>query len=324
MPLRSELFRGDSKLENAAILDSAHIVPGASGPHVEKIQMALMLLDSTSIAESELAADLYGQSTAAAVLAYKRRRNIVNRAYQSTADNIIGKMTIATLDGELAARGAIPKVSGCDYLPVGSLKTDQAFFTLASLTPASSSLGASAGQTTLDIALATVPVALVMRNKARQALNDLIAGSKTALAVLGSDAVKRHYKVSAASDVDRVARAVRESLAGVVGRLLSPRAWLRQGQGSGFAETPEPRDGHCYIMLDYSKAGRLMRPTILIHEAFHDLDSFNLDFGGNPAIDRAAKYHRNPTSIQLKNAYAMSQFVLHINQGKETILADGD
>jgi hypothetical protein len=77
-------------------------------------------------------------------------------------------------------------------------------------------------------------------------------------------------------------------------------------------------------MQDYSVAGRLLRPTILIHEAFHDLDVFNQDFGGNPASDQAAKYHLNDTRTQLQNCYAMSQFVLHISEEQEKILRDTD
>jgi hypothetical protein len=324
MPLRSELFRGDHKLENAAVHDSAHILPGSSGPHVEKIQVALMLLDSTSIAESELAADRYGETTAAAVLAYKRKRNIINRSYQSTADNIVGRMTIASLDSEMTGRSALQKRSGCDYVPAGKPKRKQLFFAFASSGPELLNVSTPAARSTLDMALAEVPAALTMRNKAKQALDDLIAGANTKLSALCLEALKRHYKVSAAADVDRVAREVRNSLAQVVSRLLSARAWLRQGQGGGFAETPTPRDGHSYIMQGYSVAGRLLRPTILIHEAFHDLSDFNQDFGGNPANDRGAKYHQNDTNTQLENAYAMSQFVLHISEEQEKILSDTD
>jgi hypothetical protein len=43
----------------------------------------------------------YGPSTADAVLTYKTTRNIVNRSYQTQADNIVGKMTIAAMDKEL-------------------------------------------------------------------------------------------------------------------------------------------------------------------------------------------------------------------------------
>ncbi len=127
MPLRAEIFSGDPKLESAAVHDSAHILPGSSGPHVEKIQVALMLLDSASIASRELAADLYGETTAAAVLAYKRKRNIINRSYQSTADSIVGKMTIASLDSEMAERSAIQKRSGCDYTPTGQPNVSSTF-----------------------------------------------------------------------------------------------------------------------------------------------------------------------------------------------------
>ena len=163
-----------------------------------------------------------------------------------------------------------------------------------------------------------------MRNNAKQALDELIAGSNTKLSALCLEALKRHYKVSAAAEIDRVAREVRNSLAQVASRLLSARAWLRQGRGGGFAETPTPRDGHTYIMQDYAVTGRLLRPTILIHEAFHDLSDFNQDFGGNPAKDGGVKYHLNDTRTQLTNAYAMCQFVLHISEEQEKILADTD
>jgi hypothetical protein len=105
MSLQSVLFRGDLKLEAAATSDPAHIVPGAIGDHVAKLQCALMQLDNALIDPLELQATRYGPSTASAVLAYKRRRNIVNKSYQNQADNIVGKMTVAALDDELFKRG---------------------------------------------------------------------------------------------------------------------------------------------------------------------------------------------------------------------------
>jgi hypothetical protein len=42
MGLQSELFRGDQRLEAAAVSDPGHIMLGASGPHVQKIQTALI------------------------------------------------------------------------------------------------------------------------------------------------------------------------------------------------------------------------------------------------------------------------------------------
>jgi peptidoglycan hydrolase-like protein with peptidoglycan-binding domain len=104
MPLQSQLFRGDPKLEAAATSDPAHIVPGARGPHVAKIQKALNALDGAGLDED----GAYGPATAAAVLAYKQARDIVNRSRQTQADNIVGTMTMAALDREMLAREAVP------------------------------------------------------------------------------------------------------------------------------------------------------------------------------------------------------------------------
>jgi peptidoglycan hydrolase-like protein with peptidoglycan-binding domain len=90
------------KLEACLVSDPAHVLTGAVGDHVSKIQVALQLVDGAVIDESELGAKHYGSSTAAAVLAFKQKRAIINRSYQSQADNIVGKMTIAALDGEMS------------------------------------------------------------------------------------------------------------------------------------------------------------------------------------------------------------------------------
>jgi peptidoglycan hydrolase-like protein with peptidoglycan-binding domain len=99
MALQCKLFRGDAKLEAAAKLDSAHIKPGDRGPHVGKIQQAIIDLDGATLARD----DNYGPATATAVLSYKQKRNIINRAYQTQADNIVGKLTVASLDREMLA-----------------------------------------------------------------------------------------------------------------------------------------------------------------------------------------------------------------------------
>jgi hypothetical protein len=65
---------------------------------------ALMQLDRSSIGQHELSGNRYGQSKAAALLNYKKKHGIVNLRYRKHADNIVGKMTIASLDGEVAQR----------------------------------------------------------------------------------------------------------------------------------------------------------------------------------------------------------------------------
>jgi hypothetical protein len=56
------------------------------------------MVDRRSIDVQELSARRYGPSTAQAVLAFKRVRRIINHSYQTQADDIVGKMTIAALD----------------------------------------------------------------------------------------------------------------------------------------------------------------------------------------------------------------------------------
>ena len=101
MPLLSLLLRDEPRLQNCLVNDAAHVVPGATGRHVGLIHKVLLVLEKAPISEGELRSALYGPTTAAAVLAYKRKRNIVNRTYQTSADNIVGKMTIASMDHEL-------------------------------------------------------------------------------------------------------------------------------------------------------------------------------------------------------------------------------
>jgi hypothetical protein len=106
--LQSRLFTGDPKLEAAAGSNPAHIPPGAIGEHVGKIQQALMAIDGADINIDELSGKRYGPSTATAVLSYKKKRNIINFTYKTQADNIVGKMTIASLDSEMQKRELAP------------------------------------------------------------------------------------------------------------------------------------------------------------------------------------------------------------------------
>ena len=104
MALQSKLFRGDSKLEATATSDSAHILPGSAGDHVRKIQVALIRLEGAAIKPD----GVYGRATADAVLKYKQKRGIINRNYQTSEDNIVGRMTMTSLDVEMLAEELNP------------------------------------------------------------------------------------------------------------------------------------------------------------------------------------------------------------------------
>jgi hypothetical protein len=104
--LRSQLFHGDRRLERCAVNHAHHVTPGTTGDFVSKIQEALVILDDAILTGTEVSDRRYGTSTAEAVLAYKTARDIVNRSYQRTADNIVGIMTITRMDSEMAAMEA--------------------------------------------------------------------------------------------------------------------------------------------------------------------------------------------------------------------------
>lgn len=110
MPLTSNLFAGSARLNACLVQDSAHVQPGDAGEHVADIQIALKHLDGLVIDPIELLSRRYGPSTAAAVLAYKKKRKIINHSYQSTEDNIVGKMTMASLEKEMKDRQTQPKI----------------------------------------------------------------------------------------------------------------------------------------------------------------------------------------------------------------------
>jgi hypothetical protein len=101
--LASNTFRANQRLQNCAVENPAHVKLNSSGPHVALIQRALCALDHALIDQAEIKAQLYGPTTAAAVLDYKTRRQIINKQYQTTPDNIVGVMTIKSLDTEMIA-----------------------------------------------------------------------------------------------------------------------------------------------------------------------------------------------------------------------------
>lgn len=108
MPLKSKLFAGDRRLQDCLVNDSAHVTLGTKGDFVSKIHTALLIIEGVSVNAGELKSQTYGPSTAAAVQRYKEKRKIINASYQHSADNIVGKMTIAKLDEEVLRAEARP------------------------------------------------------------------------------------------------------------------------------------------------------------------------------------------------------------------------
>lgn len=103
MSLQSGFFRGNARLQKCLVSDPDHVTIGSRGAHVTLLQSALSFLEGLNIADQEQTDQLYGPSTANAVLSFKTKRNIVNRAYQTKPDSIVGRMTMQSLDTEMRA-----------------------------------------------------------------------------------------------------------------------------------------------------------------------------------------------------------------------------
>ena len=106
--LRSQAFRNVPRLQACLVEDISHVTPDSKGSYVLRIQQALTVLGHVPTTiwtwfETETMREWYGPVTAKVVLDYKTRRQIINRAYQTRPDNIVGKMTIRALDDEMVA-----------------------------------------------------------------------------------------------------------------------------------------------------------------------------------------------------------------------------
>jgi hypothetical protein len=109
--LRSDLFKGDAKLEACAAGPAGMLTIGAApGPHIAKIHAALAILRPAgpAISASEKSGTTYGSTTAEAVFHYKSTHvpPIINFTYQRAPDKIVGQMTIKAMDEELFGKPA--------------------------------------------------------------------------------------------------------------------------------------------------------------------------------------------------------------------------
>jgi hypothetical protein len=124
MVLQSKLFKEDVRLQQCLFSDPAHVQRNDKGDHVARIQQALRILmedDGIDIDDDELKSKEYLQSTVDAVQKFKDDRTIINQRYQTSADNIVGKMTIARLDKDILA---VEKANAPEFIDFTEAQTD--------------------------------------------------------------------------------------------------------------------------------------------------------------------------------------------------------
>ena len=351
MALVSQLFRGDPVFERCLVDDQAHITPGSRGPHVAKIQTALFALDQFAVAPGEVQSQSYGPSTANGVQAFKRKRGIINRSYQTQPDNIVGKLTIASLDAEMAR--VVPKPQGVNCFPARLYTSNRSVLSFAS--PTSAAPAASAAAPAAAPAPALTPEILI--NQAKQSLPLAITWCSITLAkllvvrskiarfhVYTPDEIKLfepvqiHFKVNIPAVTDIVATDRMDQLIALYGTVLQV---LGAGTSRMVGDPNDPNKataplggfgagGVITIGSDFPNANANMRAAVLIHEGGHFADAkcshaaselpapngtpINDSFGlaTNPS---QKNYAQLDFDLSIRNAYSVAQCAMHVGLG---------
>lgn len=351
MPLKSVLFSGDAALEACAISDSAHLTLGTPGPHVGKVHKALMTLGAGVVAADEIAHMRYGTTTASTVLAFKTKRGIINPAYQSKPDNIVGKMTISAIDREIAdfeaASGRCPSCvfeRGTRNLVVAFDPSDPTSLPLWLQSPRLVAL-TLVGSARMWNALAIAWLDYLIGVTAEK----LGTGSARSRNFDGADpeaaaAARTHFKADKAADTLAQLRRVRGVFAlvshvlanadGFFGEdLLDPANFAYAFPGSLFWPVNDQRRRLFFCRRFISNDGLfpngpLFRTAVIVHEAAHFVDQqVGHSASELPADDGSPvtttgnvsghNYAQMTSQEAFQNAYSYAQFALHAFMGRD-------
>jgi hypothetical protein len=345
MALESELFRDDQRLQACAVDNAAHLTPGAVGPPVAKVQIALALVDEAEIDAGELAATRYGPSTAAAVLDFKTARSIINFSYQTQADNIVGKMTIAALDREMAAferkSHASPLCHCRDFPRSREDAAPRRRFFVAFAIP-TGAVGAALTGTPKEQALARLPGAKLWVRKAREfiftGIAQLLSGQpiNDFADTEARKALVTHFKIDQAphpvphlDSLERIYGLIGSTLAKADTIFLSDPSTTDFGNAhlGGFFHLDDPVLGKIRFGPNYAGKGELFQTGVIVHEGAHFvspvIDHFASELPaplGTPVNSSTGIAHtKNYADLSFQeaaqNAYTFAQFALHAFKG---------
>jgi peptidoglycan hydrolase-like protein with peptidoglycan-binding domain len=332
--LQSRLFRGDPKLEACATQDSAHLTQGARGEHVRKIQNALNLIDAARLQED----GIYGPATARAVLRYKQKRNIVNRSYESQADDIVGRMTIDRLDRELVAREPDPKRDIRCIFPPDANRAVRASL-VAEPAPVTAESLVSQARASLPLAKAWVTTTVGKLGAVRGKIERFHV--YTADEIKSFEPIETHFKVNIPVVSETEAKDRIDKVTKIYNRILLVFAELPTnrlvGKPASTDKASAPLGGfdlglNITIGSDFANSNENMRAAVLIHEAAHFVDTACSHAAseqpapdGSPIEDAFGKkvnpsgknYAQLDFSLHIQNAYSFAQCAMHNGLGRD-------
>jgi hypothetical protein len=346
MPLVSQLFRGDPVFERCLVEDQAHITPGSRGAHVNKIQTALFTLDGYVVVPREVQSQTYGTSTANGVLAYKRKRGIINRNYQAQADDIVGKMTIASIDAEMARVGPKPQTVKCFpsrlypstrlllafAIPVSDVSATNA----ATATPLTPDILLDQARQSLPLATTWCQATLNRLREVRKKIERFHVYSPEEIQFF--EPIQIHFKVNIPSVEDTVARDRIDKIIELYRTILQIFA---TGTSRMVGDPNDPNKaladmggftsgGVIRIGRDFANSNSNMRAAVLIHEGGHfaDADCSHAASelpapNGTPIDDKFGKetnpaqknYAQLDFDLSIRNAYSVAQCAMHNGLG---------
>lgn len=330
--LKSKLFKKEpnQKLKDCLNLNSGHISlkDNSTGEHVERIQIAL-----TKIKEANPSLGIplftvngrYDSATAAAVLKYKQKRDVVNHSYQQFADNIVGQMTIERLDGEMEL---IELGRGGHLIPIDPVVQKE-------LAKRDSSL-----------ALSWVNAAIAAIATYKTALTSTLAGLNAPLPPKTSEALDTHFhlidpKPSISGSVRRSITSqdvqLIESNLNAVRGVLSNQSNFENSTGfidktgKPIPSVPAhaPFGGHIFFDPPYkdftdavgASIGSNSRAAILIHEATHVIDRASAE-DINHISEFTTQYENMNPNNMLHNSSSYASFAAMIATGHGKQRAD--
>lgn len=351
MALQSELFRGDPKLEAAAISDSAHILPGARGPHVAKIQQALIELAAAAIVPD----GVYGSATAEAVGDFKRKQQPQILNFAGRIDNIVGIKTMAALDAGMLLKAPKPdrlvRYCGNDRRTPQTLGVNaRARFALG--VAGGSATGAPTTPDLMAIIRSNAAQAKVWLKSALFALNNFrlqvqIPPDQARLIpthgrlnthflfdldlfrngpILGLKAVARNAQETVSDLVDfytaiddLMSRADRAFTADLRDLRNTP-GFQQFATSAAFVPDP-PRMDSIHVTPVYLNLGPLKRVSVLIHEAAHFVSQTTFQ---DIAHIRSPEYPGPNFGLAIRNVYSYEQFATHLFLGADRRLSDSE
>lgn len=321
---RSSLFTDSTGVKDDPLLvaclerDSAHIGPGAAGDHVRKIQTALTRIESANLTPEM---GNYGGLTTVAVKKYKdspKRRLL--QAWQTKADEFVGKRTIKFLDDEMfkLEKGPAPpsgtKLSGAALarlsVPLALRKVNAAIAKLSDY------------ETTLSLRLGPI-----IRIREFDKVTEAALNTHFRLLPFDMNVISTSHRPIKMEDVKHILGHFKKIQSVLMANLTSFKDGSPVGKDGKLVAAAAHLDSKEVIFSSHfrnftdaeaAKIGENSKAAVLIHEGFHAVDSAKKSGEDSIHISEFnSSYDTQPADKSLFNPSSYAGFAAHVFKGSD-------